>query len=223
LTKIAIAIVAFAGLASSAHAAITSYGNRATWTTAMGGTVITETFENSAIDTYPSPSTFPSGLLAGAIASPGWDLQVEAGDPNLYGLVNTTPAGQNYLRAGGNGTFSGQYSFGMVVDALTTGIGFDISGWQPLDGAGSLTINIYAPFASAPFDTITIPSSTNFAAQFIGITSTVPFWGAEIVIPPVYGTGSDVVAVDDVSFIPTPGSAALLGLAGLAAARRRRG
>jgi hypothetical protein len=220
----ALVLCTLGGLATASHAAVTIYGDRATWTAAMGGSVITESFESSPVGEFPNPTTFPSGLTCASTDVSPWNLAVEIGDPSGYQLGNTTTGGEKYVRAGGSGVPGVPNSFGLVVDSTTTGLAFDLRGWQPTDTGGSLTVKLYTELANDPFETFQISSGFDFGTQFIGFTSTVPFWGAEIVIAPFRFTdAADVVSFDEVSFVPAPGSAALLGLAVLGAARRRRG
>jgi len=217
--KSVLALIVLAGVAQSASGAVV-YNDRAAWSLASGAGAAQETFEGYLPGVYASPFGFISGLFAGT-TNASVQMAVEAGNPNFYGFQNTTPAGAQYLRFQ-DGT--GAHSVGLAVfGGGLTAMGLDLSGFQPTaNGVGGLTINLYdgaLQLISSDF----YPSATDFNAQFVGVTSAIPFAGMELVFAPVGGGTADFVAIDDVTWVvPTPGAAALLGMGGLLAARRRR-
>ncbi|MAO22538.1 MAG: hypothetical protein CMJ25_17460 [Phycisphaerae bacterium] len=202
------------------------YDNRADFNINTGPQTI-EDFEAEQLAQIAMPSVFSSGLGAnlfnGSVTS-----YIEAGDPDGYGFQNTTAGGRKYLRFGHNipgaagetGSYSVDFTFGQAVQAF----GFDISGFQPQDGADGFNLTLFSN--GQIVEDLFVPATQNgFDVEFFGFVADASFDTARVNIP-VLNTNStaDYVAFDEVTWstVPTPASASLLALGGLIATRRKR-
>jgi MYXO-CTERM domain-containing protein len=222
-----ITIATLSSLAGFAHADLAQYDNRVDFDAATGAQVI-EDFESETLGQFAMPTTFASwlgaNLYTGAVSS-----LIEAGDPDGYGLLNTTDGGRKYLRLGQRqptgapetGSYGVEFSFAQTV----RGFGFDLSGFQPAGGADGFNVSLFRNgqmvedffvFSDQPFG----------VAEFYGFTRTDGFDTARVFIPMLNGASmdADYVAFDGVTWstVPTPASLALLTLGGLVGSRRRR-
>ncbi len=188
-----------------------------------------ETFESELLGDLALPTLFDSGL---GLAMPvgGVSSYIGAGDPDGYGMENTTDQGRNYLAFGRNitvagapdmpqtGSYSAEFTFGGQVNAF----GFDLSGTEFPFGADGFNVTTFAN--GQIVDDFFWSSDQIFNARFYGLVTEGSFDTIRINIPVIGLSGTaDYIAFDDVTWgVPTPSSAALLALGGLAAARRRR-
>ena len=215
------------GSAGAASAAIDTFENRTDWLTALGGPATTETFEDETLGEIASPTAFATGLSGGVGTSTF--ISIEAGDPDEFGFQNTTFEGRNYLRYGQPGD-TGNIAPVFTVPEDVFGLGFDISGWQPLQSAGGPGVggmNISLRNDGFVVDEIFFFSDGSPLPLFIGVLSDESFDEVRLNITQLTdidgGAIADYVAFDEVAFgVPAPGAAVLLGLGGLSAARRRR-
>lgn len=222
-----------AAMSGGAFAQTTLFDDRGLWTAAAGAPIAIETFESAVSGFLTPPTTFGSGLTAG-LASGNVRMLIEAGDPDNVGFVNTTPAGANYLRysiSDPDDFDTGTYTVRFDVPELTTAFGFDISSWAPLVaadgtlGQGGTTITLFD--GQQIVDEFFLQSDNAGDLLFLGLTNMAGFDQVRMsiaVFPPLGGISqSDDIAFDDVSWaVPAPTSAAIFGLGGLFAARRRR-
>ena len=151
------------------------------------------------------------------------------------------PAGPRGRRGGADALYGGtgdnslfgnkgnDYLFGNagrdLIDGGSNIPSFTINFPSPVDAFGARYEAVNAPPAlSAEIDGETVDISALINAQgYVGITSNTAF--SSVTFFHANPNGLESFRMDDVTFgvrIPTPASAALLGLGGLAAARRRR-
>lgn len=204
---------------------------RASFAAALPGPARTQNFDTYAPNTLPASWDFGPGLAAGF-------TQLTPNSARMYnqpinGLYPTS--GQGFLDsfAATPNRVLWRLDFSTPVQAL----GFDTSdmddwinaanvtpvAWEiVLDGfasGGPRTYSLMPGFLSTTL--LAIPSGSR---TFWGVITDETFTSATLVKPAFpNGTGGEGFAIDDFTVaIPAPGPAALLGLGGLIAARRRR-
>ena len=192
------ACAASAMLASSASAAIATYSQFSLWgqdVVASGSSVGTETF-NSYDGFYPSP-------LTGSVGGINWSATATGGIFCSTGYFSTNnPVAATFTFAPGvmsvgANIFGTDSSFNIVAARITVTLA---------DGSSYI-------------------ASTSVSTDFVGFISN----GAAIssLTMNAVGSGNVYVTADNMYFgvvgvVPAPGAAALIGLAGLVASRRRR-
>ncbi len=207
-----LALIAGLAASSTAAASITVFTDRASWEAALGGApAVVEDFNSTATGPIADGATLDTGLLQitrdGSANGADGDLAITAGGG--FGDID----GTNYLD-GETGIdphervdfgFNGQSIFAFGADFTSPfsgdGIGIEVDG------------QIFLVDTIAGFDT-----------GFFGLVSSSGNFGSvSIVGNPATDTFQELWQADNVSYaVPAPGAAGLLGLAGLAAARRRR-
>jgi len=200
LSKTICTAAAVAFVAQAAQAGIISYTNAAIWNAQVasaGMSVETETFNAIADGFYSSP-------FGGSTASVVWSASASNGLYVQGGVFSTnSPETLSFSFTPGVRAVAGNF-FGTDINFGNASVFFTV---QLSDGTG------YAGFASSPTDFTGFRSTT--AATISGLSITVE-----------NAVGSDAVfpSVDNLYFgvVPAPGAVALLGVAGLAGARRRR-
>jgi len=195
--------------------------------------------------------TIINGELEGAIASasvpPGWFIW--QGSPDTVGpsgpfnntptLWTTSPNGGTFVRAGGSEL---PYSEALAqnVTGFTTGVAYQLdmfvtnlgfehptSGdWIGQDGYWAVYIDGVFMGATTPISKPLLNTDA-ITWSLDSVTFVAPSSAFELALVPLSSAGilGAYMGVDGVSVreVPTPGPAALLGLAGLGALRRRRG
>lgn len=225
LTLTVLSSTALAGLIPG-----TTYDNRADFNNDTGALSL-EDFESESLGDLTLPNSFDSGLSLD-LTSGDVSVLIEAGDPDLNNFHNTTDGGRNYLRFGRNieipgapivpetGSYTAAFSFANSVNAF----GFDLSGFLPLfaaDGFNVTTLN-----NGQIIDDFFHPSDQVISPEFYGFIMENAFDEFRINIPVLNfpDFDADYVAFDDVAWgaVPSPSAISILGLAGIAASRRRR-
>ncbi len=177
---------------------VDSSGNNRRLNPVTGGAVAT--------DTGLTVGGVPIGAYGTAYRN--WQFLIGANAPansvRQYVVIGTGTAfglGEVGSMAGGNASFNGGTitSIGAFGTPSTDNIGFDIFG--PTDDAY-----------------VSLTDTSSFASTFYGLNLA----DGSISSLGTVGSGSVRDSLIDFSVIPTPGAAALLGLGGLAVARRRR-
>lgn len=221
-----VAAAAAAVLCAPAFANPTGFDDRGVWQAAAGGGVVIETFENEPLGALGNPTTLISGLGVGRFnGSAG--ISIEAGDPDSFGLENTTFNGRKYLRYGESGD-TGSYTAQFLLPEDVTAWGADVSGWQPFDaggGAGQGGANITLLLEGQIVHDFFYQSDADLAVTFVGFVSDQAFDEVRFGVMVLPSDGiADYAAFDQVSWaaVPAPGSVALVGGAGVLALRRRR-
>ncbi len=206
---ISCAVVACAG---STLAQVQVFTDRASWEAAAGD-FVTEDFNAIAPQIINDGATLDTGPLQ--ITRDG---SANGGD----GLLEIEP-GANFGNINGTTFLSGETG---VTPHET--VRFSANG-VPFTAFGA---DFFSPFSGdgiaiqAGDDIVLLDSITGFNIGFVGIVAlgNASFNEIQIIGNPDTATFQELWSADNVSFavIPAPGSAALLALGGLAAARRRR-
>ncbi len=211
-TVLAAAVVA-AGAAASASASVTVYTDRASWLAAIGGSTGFEDFNSTAVQSFADGQTlsFASGLSVtrdgspnggdGALAiSPGSQFGNIDGTTHLDGETGAEPHEVVRLNFGGPVfAFGADFASPFSGDGIALQIGNDVVNLDFITG-----FNV--GFAGIVID----GGGSVGEIQIVGTTDPITFqelWQADNF---------------EWAVIPTPGSIAVLGLAGVAATRRRR-
>ncbi len=226
LTLTALSSTTLAGIAG-----VDLYDNRTDFNTDAGALNL-EDFESEDLGGLMLPAAFDSGLNA-EITSGAVSASIEAGDPDFYGFTNTTDGGRKYLRFGQDNPVpgapdmpeTGSYSASFSFAGLNRAFGFDLSGFQPESAANGFnvtTLNDGQIMADFFF-----PTEDQFGqVEFYGFIFDDAFDEIRINIPVLDSQDftADYVAFDDVAWgaVPSPSALSILGLAGIAATRRRR-
>jgi len=218
-------IIADCGCAS---AEVDVFDDRGDWLSAVGQPVATEGFEGrDAVGDLGAPSIYETGLgvnlLEGDVLA-----RVEAGDPDGRNLHNTTEVGSQYLRFGndfiGDGGF---YTVQFLLPTVGNAFGFDISDLESNLSLGNPAVGFFLDGviqADLSLDVDAGQPNTDEPPIFVGFTTDALFDEVRIIIQPFFNgaSGVDVVAFDEVAFVPAPGAVTACLVAGLAVARRRR-
>lgn len=224
----AVAMAAF-GTVPATAGVFDTFDSRAAWLASAGGPVQVEDFEGrDAFGPLGPLTAFDSGLELGLSGAAVDNAGVEAGDPNGFGLQNTTVGGSQYARFGGDfGVPFGDYTLQFLLPETVGAFGFDISDWEPgriSDGPQGANVELYND--DALVFGFFLPSTLNDdgGLSFIGFTTSVFFFDeVRLTIADDPVSGIDVVGIDEVSWVvPTPGAAVVIGAASLVSASRRR-
>ena len=195
------ACAASAMLASSASAAIATYSQFSLWgqdVVAAGASVATETFNSYGTSYYASP-------LTGSVGGINWSATATGGLFCSSGYFST------------NNPVAATFTFAPGVMSVGANIFGTDSNFNIV--AARITVTLADGFSYI--------ASTSVSTDFVGFISN----GAAIsslTMNAVGAPGSNVYVTADnmyfgvVGVVPAPGAAALIGLAGLVASRRRR-
>ena len=211
MNKLMIAAITIGAGAAAANAQVSVFTDRASWEAAIGGAPITvEDFNSTAPQPIADGATLDTGLLQvtrdGSANGADGDLAITAGGG--FGDID----GTNYLDGETgisphetvNFGFNGQSVFAFGADFAS-----------PFSGDG---INIR--FGGELFSLDVIGFGTGFFGLVAGSGATSD---VAIVGDPGDITFQELWQADNVSYaVPAPGAMGLLGVAGLAATRRRR-
>ncbi|MBU6208514.1 MAG: PEP-CTERM sorting domain-containing protein [Planctomycetes bacterium] len=191
-------IVACTTIVSSAQAAFITFGNQTLWNqfvTGSGWQVATETFNGVADGFY-------AGSYSGSVSGINWTGSATGGIYAQGGLFSTNnPVQLDFsfspgVQGVGGNIFGTDFSFNVVPCIIQVTLA---------DGSS------YVNYATTSTD-------------FVGFYSTGAAIASMSIQTTATGAGSVYATVDNLYFtvVPAPGSLALLGLAGLGAAARRR-
>lgn len=207
----------------------------------LSGSFSTGTSQFAAI-AESGPSQINSVGSVSRTASPGSTASFDAGfvagiDPSNFQL-NLGVSNTLGFNASGFGSFlivdkDGDTLSGTVSGDRTLGMGFTQSG-PTVFYFGALSNVIFTPFPASgnttwdgpnggSFDFTTLPGGPIFSGAIVELhmnTSGTPFWTTDWGYNG--GQGTPVPVGVNAELVPAPGAAALLGLGGLIAGRRRR-
>lgn len=184
------------GSPAASSAAIVTYTNLAAWQSALGSPVHTFDFESDIVNFpgYPTPFTNIDQWVISTIGSPITIQLIPNGIVNNSQELHFRDFGSQ-VRFTPPASVTPMYAFGFDY-----ALGFEA--WE-----------LQVPGAS----TIALPNNT---VGFIGVISTTPLPDFIVTSPSNVQGG---ISIDNLRVpVPGPGSAALIGLGGLVAARRRR-
>lgn len=214
-SRTAISLITLAAVSTAASAQFDVYTDRSAWEAALSGnTIFTETFNDySALTTVADGSTLDTGII---------QLNDDAFDAG--GVTEINPDGTAFGNLDGT-AFLDNTTGGAPGEVLTfTFNGNDVFGFggdffSPYSGSG-IMLAIQMGDITLPLDQL----GDGFGQGFIGVVFTGgPVSEVRLVRDGSNGTFQELYSLDNVSYaVPAPGTMALLGLGGLAAARRRR-
>ncbi|MFT3683384.1 MAG: hypothetical protein QM783_00425 [Phycisphaerales bacterium] len=214
--------VSFAVLAAAAAAIASTAHAQVTWTSSVAPAPTYATGLN--FDETPLPAGVPGNVAANAYAAYG---VTSITSNSAVSVLNGNSQGWTFFPSGnqamGANVIALQFAYNLT--ALSVQFWESAPNFSPI-GSGGASIDLYqgntlvsSLFISNPFwqgnPAATLPTWFNVVAN-PGVTfNHVEFNGFS-------STLSDTAAIDNLSWVPSPGAAGLLGLAGLAASRRRR-
>lgn len=204
--------VALAG--GAAHAQFNPFSSRGTWQAAAGASSFTENFEGFAGDTSfrTSPVALAGGMSIQQVGPGTFRNEVDVVPLVFPGEGATSNIGSLFTNA--DGVTEVRINFGTGLTAF----GFDHYGASGGEGVRMTAFNGATALGSIVL--------TGGARDFTGFTLASGFATSVLFqsISTTPGSGGEGFAIDEVSgvFVPAPGAAALLGLAGLVGLRRRR-
>lgn len=219
---VAAAVSAQAGLlATSANAQIV-------WTSTPTATPAPAYANTLNFDEAPIPAGVPGPVASNAYASRG--VTSLTGNSAISVGNGNTLTGWTFLPTGNQAVASSYMSFQFAYDLTAFSVQFweSAPNFSPVGGGGARIdlydngSNVGSLFINNPF----WQSNTN-------VIATLPTWFNAVATGGIvfdrvdfsgFGNpfGSDVAVVDNLSWVPTPGAAAMLGVAGVASLRRRR-
>lgn len=198
----AAAIAAMAGTAGTANAQLTLYTSQASFNAATSGPVV-DNFDDLSLILYSSPQGRTAGAYSYSVSATG----------GLYGAG--TGGGDAWMS-------TNNAAVTMTFDTFSPGV-LAIGGFF-------FTSNISGAFAAGDITVVATDGSGNLShtvinsatTSFVGFTSLTGI--TSLTVTAVQPAGGFIWAtVNDLTFaVPAPGAAAVLGLGGLAMARRRR-
>ncbi|MDX2131637.1 MAG: hypothetical protein SFY69_06270 [Planctomycetota bacterium] len=201
--KTGIALIAVAGLASLASAAV--YSNNTP-------IVIPGTGSLGTANPYPS-----------TINISGWTGTVTSAQVRLLGLSHTWPDDFDILLAGPGGAVVLMSDAGGSGDVVNINVTFDDTGVAVPD-AGPLGAGPYAPTNYVTGDAFAAPAPAGpYGSSLLAAFNAGANGNWDLFI--VDDASGDIGRIDggwQIELVPAPGAVALLGMGGLLAARRRR-
>ena len=210
-TKGLSALVIVGATVGTASAQLTVFTDRASWEAALGGAaVFTEDFNAQTPGIIADGSTLDTGLLQ----------ITRNGSPNSGDGLLEIEDGGNFGNLDGTIFLSGEtgvepherVEFGFNGNSV---FAFGGDWFSPFSGDG-IALDIDG-------ELVLLDAVSGFDSGFIGVVGTSAFGSVAIVGTPDPISFQELWSVDNISYaIPTPATAALLGLAGLYAARRKR-
>lgn len=212
--RLAVAAVVLTG--SAAPGAVTIFDDRAAFEAVAGPNLLRESFEADPVGLLVLPYTaISTGLVVDLDPAGSYDAYIT--DSEVFSQPSN---GLNHLSfIFGLGTYTP--TFRLPDEALA--FGFDLSGYQDLDGSDSLQVLLLA--GGMVLEQLEIDGPPELEPGFIGFTSTVAFDEVRVVIEDGEQIGfGDFAGFDQVSFalVPAPGVGVVAVLAALAGGRRRR-
>lgn len=212
--RIAVGLAACA--VSTATAAVTTFDDRSIFEAAVGLDLIEESFEDRPLGLIDLPYVaLGSGIGIDLVPSAPYSTYVT----DAQTFSRPSDGANHLLFAFGQGTFVPTF----LLPGESVAFGFDLSGYQDLDGSGSLEVHLYANGALA--DSVNVPVIAGLIPRFLGLQSDTTFDEVRLFIEDggVPGAG-DYVGIDflSVGVIPAPGAAMLLAAGLLGSSRRRR-
>ncbi|MEM7754741.1 MAG: hypothetical protein AAF297_03795 [Planctomycetota bacterium] len=215
MTRFTTAVLVTAGVAASASAQFMVFTDRPSWEAAASGVVFTEDFNSSALVSFADGETIDFGNLEITRdgSANGGDGALAITDGSAFGNID----GTNHLD-GETGVDPHETTLFGFNGFNATAFGADFNSPFSGDGVG-LEIN---------GELFLIDTIGGFDTGFFGVVAIgTEFSSASIVGNPATDTFQELWQADNISYaqgslIPTPGAAAVLGLGGLAAMRRRR-
>lgn len=192
------AIVATTAVTSVSSAAIIVFDQRSTWeafSIGFGNFVFDEDFNDIADGLYSSPFAHTTGPVDWSASAPS-GLFVNSGQ-----FSTNAPEVLSF-------SFSGAPVYGVGGDFFGTDISFNV-----VPALLFISLSDGTTYAGVVTNPNTFTGFFSTGAAITGLT-----------VQAVSGTSNVFPTVDDMAFaaVPAPGALALLGLAGLAAGRRRR-
>lgn len=208
-----IAVCAVAGFAAAASSQIMVFTDRAAWESAVGGNFVLEDFNSTAIQTIADGQTLDTGLLQifrdgsgngadGALAiSPGSQFGNIDGTTHLDGETGASP--HESVVFGFNG--SDVYAFGADFASPFSGDGVDL-----VAGGQRFSLDVIPGFDVGFFGIVNLSGSSLGSVSIAGTLEDNTF--------------QELWQADNIAYsvVPSPATAALLGLGGLFAIRRKR-
>lgn len=176
-------------------------------------------------DVFPGGGVVPNNTVIGSqYSSLGvlFSSSAPAGGPTAAFFTGEASSGPNFLVGIDPGSGAGLFPIQMDFTAAgITSVSFNALSI----GTGIFTATAFASDLSTVLDTVSITNGPGAGAGF-GNVNLVTLSGAGIarVLTSITQTQpiADGFGIDDLSVVPSPGAAALLGLGGLSAIRRRR-
>jgi len=190
-----------------------------------------QTFSNPTVITIPSgtgtsgPATpYPSTIAVTGMAAGPWDIDV-----TITGLTHTFPSDLDILLVGPSGNVMVMSDTGGSGNVTNINLTFSDGAPQMLNNqtdAAPLLSGTYGPPNVAQTDPMAAPAPVGpygTSLNLLGLGVVNGTWNLFV----VDDVGGDIGAINGgwsitFSAVPAPGALALLGLAGLAGARRRR-
>jgi hypothetical protein len=212
MQKIILSVTAIAAAAGTASAQITVFNDRASWEAALGGAVpVVEDFNAVTPFVFSDGQTLDTDILQVTRdgSANGGDGELAISDGSTFGDID----GTNFLDGETGAAPHERVDFGFSGQAVFA-FGADFS--SPFSGDG-----IALEVGDQLFN---LDSISGFDTGFFGIVSASDtYTSISIVGTPADISFQELWQADNVSYaVPAPGAAGLLGLAGLAATRRRR-
>jgi len=201
------AVMAVMAIPSVVHAAFFIHSDIASWNAAAGSPLLTQDLQ-----TY-----LHGDNLNGVELLPGLNVTSNASTVKAWALGGgpdiVLGAFDIAIRQAGN------LYYDINLSDLYTAVSFDIDGWDPASGPGTMDI-LFADNSSAPPLLLTQGGSNEQSPVFFGITSDIPITTIRWYEGLETGSGfNEETALDNFAVVPVPvPGAVLLGMLGLSVA-----